>query len=521
MSDGERSGRVYWSEEEYLALARALIGQVAEFANARTEHDLNALGLGMSLFKSTMEQALAPERRRDLRHLRGVRAPLVAAFGALRGERAMTPRKVAVAVSKPPAEPVHWTEREWEQFATKVAALQPELDRTTLAGLSLRALNAAGAAMGRRREFRALGLARKGLLPAFARLAAPARFQRAPAPAEPVLYVKPEAPAAEAEEAAAPEAGPDAAPGAPAADAKPNLWARITWSRDEWLVVAAELHRMFPAQNYPAREQLVGINSQDVAFAQRVLPLARQRRALKLVSMTQMRPQLQQAFRTLAAHLAADAAHAAEAAAAPAPPVAGAAPAPAAEAAPAAFPTYIPSEPGAAPDPYRAAFAPLVALLAGAVGDQVVDRLKPLITQLLAEALGAPAAGALGAGQATLAPASLAASAVAGPAPAPERRAAPRKPSVGVFTNRLDPWRQELPVAFPGIEFTVIDTPKKIDAIARCDKVVAMTRFVGHAGFDKAKRAGGERFVPCDGAMTELKRLIGLLVTSGALAAAA
>jgi hypothetical protein len=251
-----------------------------------------------------------------------------------------------------------------------------------------------------------------------------------------------------------------------------------------------------------------------VAFAQqRVLPLERQRRHLKVVSFTTLRTPLLTAFRDLQALLTADAARAAAPAPEPAPE-----PAPSAAVPEPAQPgdapqpeAFVPQPSDPAPDPYRAAFAPLVNLLADTFASAFANALRPLLAETVTQVLaGRPAQAAPPAAPAAPAPTAPK------PTPEPERHAAPReiKACVGVLVNRTDPYRQELASEFPWLEFRCVDTPKKIDALKNCDKVIAMTRFVGHDAESKAKEVAGDRFARCPGAMSELKRMINLWIAA-------
>lgn len=315
--------RIFWGDEEYLALARGLIEEYpsAHYEQARTEEDLYAAGFGMAELRWVMQRKLPPEMQRDLKHLQYTRPALLSALAVLRGDPVARPfsrRNAGVEIERSaPSQAgkeegragqvhVRWTDAEWDDFARRLALKEPRL-LDNLDYLSIRHLNEVGALMGRPRAFNAVGLAKKGLEPALARLKAAGglRFVRAPSPdAAPASIDRPimDRTVSDAEMQK---------------KADEVLNRKIVWSRSEWLDLARELDRMFPIHKYADRVHnggdLTGLDSQDVAFAQqKVLPFERQRRHLKVVSFSQMRPMLLQAFRDLHAEKASEAARAAE-----------------------------------------------------------------------------------------------------------------------------------------------------------------------------------------------------------------
>lgn len=479
-------GRIYWNDDEYLTLAKALVEHYpsAHYDQAKSEADLFGAGLGTTEVRWVMQRSLPKDRWRRFAHLVGIRKPLLAAFARLRGEAVTMPRKIHVANSRSASAPVVWDDAEWDQFVVELAAIDPHL-RESLDNLTLRAMNEAAAKMPRPRTFNAMRMAKIQIEPALARMRA--QGFRASSGAS-----SPQEQSPELQEKA------------------DKLFSRIFWTRDEWVTVARELHRMYPHQDYQNKDHLAGLNSQDVAFAQRVLPFERQRRHLKVVSFSSLKASLLTAFRDLKALDAADAARAAEQAAAAPPTPIEASAEPAQEAAPAAV------------DPYRAVFEPLVVLLV----DAIAERLVPLVAEAVVERV----MGRLPPSYAPATPVSP------GPDPAPasalaqaaqaliehdreERRPEQRvnKASIGILVNRTDTYRRELAPEFPQIEFKCIDSAKEVDTVRNCTKVVSMTRFVSHEGERKLKNAAGDRFVRCSGAMSELKRMINVWIASGDL----
>jgi hypothetical protein len=405
-------------------------------------------------------------------------------------------------------------------------------------------------------------------------------FQRAPKPAAEVPRVfeinetkavsAPAAPAAEAE--AAPTPAPDPVPAAapraiaappvtlPGASAPPRpARSPVHWTDAEWIAIALELHRMYPLLKLPGNTELHGLTSGDVAFAQRVLAPSRQRPNLKVVAFqTNCKRPLIKAFRAVKEGLAAT-------------PITGAVELDMAQAEPqpekkeeedAAPPAPNPTPPplaatgaNAAPhvNMYEAAFKPLVdafgaqfaALVSDRVSSQVEMRLNAQLASVVAqlaalqEALTkltpAPPASKFGAIFQTekLHADAAAATAAPVPVPAPAREnAAPNErpdyltrhpttprtsaPKIGILGNR-NTYHAELEKAFPGINFTCIDTPKKVDAVRNCEKVIAMTRWCTHSGDAKLKKAVGERYVPLNGGLTDLKRQIAVWIAAGVI----
>ena len=382
---------------------------------------------------------------------------------------------------------ISWSPFEWETFATMLDTRNPSLSLLTspdLAGISIRMLCDVGASVTRPRSFAALGAPRIRLLEAFSRLRT-AKFKRAPAPASPLSAL----------DGAIAGSHPRTLKSLAIVDTADSIAIGISiadWTRDEWLIVVTELHRAFPVANYPQRARdigahLVGIDAEDVAFAQRVLPFARQVRHLRAVSFSTLRTRLVSAFCDLRNRLS-SAAAIAPAMVVEAPAVLMAAPIVA------SLPMPIP----AAISEWDAAVAPLAALLARSM----VDALRPMLAQLLREVLP---------------PVSAPPSTPAVIAKAVPEAIKIRRPSIGVFGNRSAD-KFELDSAFPGIEFHCIVSNKQLNSIKNCDKVVVMTSWVGHAAVSKVKSAVGDRFVSVEGPLGALKRQIMLWISSGAIA---
>jgi hypothetical protein len=436
---------------------------------------------------------------------------------------------------------VFWDDQEWEDFATLLHEDNPTvryLQSPDLATLTTRDLNNAAAQMRRPRHFVALGAPRKKLLEAFARLreqanpgpGADARFHRAPPPAEPPSPLKLDD-----------KGRPIAPPAGQAAkdESAPEPFAALTWDRNEWLAIATEIDRTYPQSNYPENDKLPGLTSNDVAFAQRILPVARQIRHIKVASFSTLRPALQDAFREIKRNRAAceveqavlakaedDARRALSKAASPAQGAAvqGApAPAPAPEPMPlpAPLPLAVAPAPPALPlvepapaarNPWEAAFAPLVDQMIG----MLTARLAPMIAEMIDRALLAPPApdeAPRVAAPVAPAVALRAAPAQPGAAPAAAKAAPERRLRLGLVGGRKGNIVSTLAHDFPTVEFRWIDSKKEADSVKNCDRVILMTRFCSHPLRDQVRKLiTAEQYTPVNGALSDIRRVVtGLL----------
>lgn len=488
---------------------------------------------------------------------------------------------------------ISWDAQEWKLFAFKLHSMAPDLhllNSTDLDGLTTTLMNKAALVMaaGRQRSFAAIAVARTRLLEVYREARAvrdplfypklelpqppkpmlTARqermFKRAPGP---VLDVTPEfvvnahrppppaqvqltaleAPApslhqAELDRVERTSPAPSAAAltlvasspqPAPAESPAGTPRSNIVWTREEWLLLAAELDRMFPLCHYPDSADLHGMTSPEVARAQQVLREDRRRPSLKVVTFKAMlRPHLLSAFRDLKNRLASAAAQEAAPPAA-APRVALAPPAPVVSA-PA---PYTPPAPAvmAPPNPYEIAFKPMMDMFAQQMATQLAAQLQPLQAQIaalqasLARHEAAPASPFGAIFQPDKARPAMAARLVpaaevieAAPAPSGPRMVRPseaprqRMPHIGVIGNR-NAYHADLAQEFPGIRFTCIDNGKLMDSVKNCDRVIGMIKWSNHPQIAKAKKAAGERFVPIDGGLSELKRTISIWIASGIL----
>lgn len=557
---------VRWNDAEYLLLAEGLIGRYPK-RNYAAVSRLEDLDFDVSDLNFVQQRALPRNRQRVMQSLDVARRHIFEAIVALRGNRAPVDAPAPVRVT--------WSDAEWKLFALTLHTLAPDLhflNSTDLDGLTTTLMNKAAQIMpaGRQRLLAALEVPRARLLdiyriaraerdplfyppqvlPQAPKMQLTARqermFKRAPGP---VLDVTPapapdvQAPAVAVPVAPATDPVPAAltllpsVPASAAAAAAPNRpagRANVIWTRDEWLLVAAELHRMFPVCHYPDSPDLRGMTSSEVARAQLVLREDRQRQHLKVVSFKSMlRAPLLSAYLDLKNRLASAAAQDG-----PAPVAVSAPPADAVAALPPPPPyTPPPAVLAAMPvNPYEAAFAPLMGLFA----QQVAAQIAPLHAQIAAlqasvarlSAVPAPADAPAPFGAIfhpdkprpamlpRLVPAAEVAPVAAAPAPRVVQPAAPprqRIPHIGVVGNR-NAYHADLAQEFPGIRFTCIDNAKLMDSVRNCDRVIGMIKWSNHPQIAKAKKAVGERFVPIEGGLSDLKRTISIWIASGVFA---
>jgi hypothetical protein len=515
---------IYWTADEYKAIATEL-----RPTYPRVLEDGYLPGLNITELNLAIRKALPPERQRRMANQAHIRSfgnrlrdalagkPIWNAEQFAQHEQAL---QVAAPAAEPAAEPeapaaplhdfrsgprVFWSSEEWDALIRRLYQKYPQV-QVRFRDLNLSMLNDTAQQMERPRRFFSVRATLKHLEPAIARVKQADTTAAAPAPAP-----APVAPAAPAPREAAPA---PAAPAAPASELADKMFSKITWTREEWLLVAQELHRLFPAHNYPCGQSLVGLDSEDVAFAQqRVLPLERQRRHLKVVSFTTLKAPLERAFADLRATLEGR----------PLPACTLVPPAPPAAAVPAQAPLDLP--PGGL-DPYRAAFAPLVSLLAGEVAKVLGPMLGVMIEQAVAKlpAATAPAVPQIDAKALAPVVAQMLPQLVKASEAPPKnygddkpRIEKPKKLTVGVLVNRPGLYKQELEKAYPMIEVKVADVMvggMAADRIANCDKAIAMVRFIDHSQDGRLRKLTGDRYAACNGSLGELKRMVGIWLRS-------
>lgn len=509
--------KIFWTADEYKLLAKHLLPQ---YPNA-LEGDLP--GLTSTELGRAVQAVLPPERQRRMANQAHVTSFIRRLRDTLAGKPIWTAEQFVERGIVPEGEPekadwrsgprILWSADEWDALVRKLHELEPELEDNP-EKLTLVRLNEASSLMARPRKFFTVASPRKLLDEARERLT----FQQ--------YQEKQNAAVVAPTVAAAPAEQPEPASTAPSAD---KLFSRVDWGRDEWLAIARELHRLFPLANYPKRGNLIGLDSHDVAFAQeRALPFERRRRHIKVASFPTLKAPLERAFADLAIELDKAAAPRMTAAPTPAP-----TPAPQPTPAPAAPPPVPAAVTAAAPadaliDPYRAAFAPIVGLVATEVANQLFPMLTQFINQAVTIALQAQTSTSI----ATETPqeAAAAPAAQAGPvaltcvsSTSPKkygdekpRTEKPKRMVVGVLVNRASQYRAELEREFPQLEIKIGDVSLSNAAanLAHVDKAICMTRFVDHPQQRNLKKLTGDRYVDCNGGMSELKRIINIWLKS-------
>lgn len=325
---------IRWREAEYLLLAQTLIARYPK-RNFGTARSAEALNFDHAEFDIVQRKALPKSRQRIMQSLELARQHIFEAVVKLRGgggsAEDLAPATPAASGARHPRHRIDknprvvWTEPEYKQFALALHSMNPQLhflNSTDLAGLTTSMMSKAAQTMpeGRQRAIPALEAPRKILLDIYRKARAERdplfypppqlpqptkhplpphqerRMKRAPAPVvetEQELTVK-EFTAAHKPAAVAPvPALPDGAP-------KSREKTIITWTREEWLLLATEMQRLRPGCYLADTGEMVGINSPLVARAQLVLPLARQRHKVANMTFSQnFGPKLLSAFRDL------------------------------------------------------------------------------------------------------------------------------------------------------------------------------------------------------------------------------
>lgn len=370
---------------------------------------------------------------------------------------------------------VFWTPDEWKLMALALHTLCPELDlinASDMRGVTLQRLNQAASVLpaGRQRHFKWLGHA----LERVQKIYAEARAGR-----DPMYYGRRDEAQLQVETAAADvppkpiavESAPAAKKPAPVlvdtistAPHKPVAETRIFWTPAEWIEIASEIDRLNPHAKYPERGTCGALTTSDIMQAQRVLP-AERRRHLRTQPMDKLRQPLLTAFREvrkLKTELAAVRQQE-------------------------ALQVYEERRLTPPPNPYEVAFKPLVDLIAREVTAQLLPALLQMIT----------------AGQAAVVPQQAAANQPVRPGPREVRM------RVGVVNNRLT-FADELRREFPQIDFTFadIDRTNSIDSVTNCDRVIVLTKFISHQATTRVKKAVGDRYVPLNGSITDMKRVL-------------
>lgn len=383
---------------------------------------------------------------------------------------------------------VHWNEEEWRKFAYNLHSTYPHCDflhSQDMAGLTVAMLQNAvkGMPPDRVRQFYTTTNVKPKLSDAFAR----ALKDHDP------LFVPWKA---------ADTTNVVALPAATVAEAQRRQHRRqegpqqkIRWDKNEWQLLAAELQRMYPARNFYEADVLAKLTFRDLRQAQQILPLDRQRHTLATMSTQVMQRSLGKAFNSMPPIPAAPE-QVGTPMALPVPVVA------------AATATALPVA-ADSPNPWEAAFKPLVTLLATEMMAQVEQRLRSgelahlLVQSLqaLAPGLAAPASGAPSATTTPATQAQLASLAT------PKTEQKVRKFRIGIYGAR-DRDEALLQEAYPFFDILCVKAHQQIDRLRGCDRVYMMTSFVNHSGADKLKTLMKGDVTYCNGGLSDMKRLL-------------
>jgi hypothetical protein len=451
--------KIHWTEQEFNALAQALRQQFPDRAAAQAATPQQFVFTTHEVVVA-MHATFPRERQRALTQgmVKKLAAKLIQAGGGV-------PPMPRQRQNPPPYAVVRWTPEEWRLYALSLMTLFPQLDllnSSDLSRLRLSHLNKACGTMAqdRQRTFHALGapITRLRALYAEARRSSDPLFTSAPRPEE-----------------AASSASPARLHPVITKTAAQPATCKIFWTKTEWVKVAAELHRQYPHAKYPERNNLGALNSADVYGAQIVLPDERRRKNLKQVAMSMLRGPLIEAFKTVRAQMVEESQQKMAVAQQAHSELLARAAAIAAE-----------------PNPWETAFKPFVDLLVREIGAQLL----PALLEGLAKA--APPR----------------------PTPPAHLSLAPATPvrkvmRVGIVGNRST-YADDLERRFQSVEFECIESSKKIDSVRNCDKVIVLIKFVSHELAKHARRAAGERYVPINGSVTDMYRVIGGWLTDSA-----
>jgi hypothetical protein len=450
--------KIHWTEQEFNALAQALRQQFPDRAAAQAATPQQFVFTTHEVVV-VMHANFPRERQRALTQgmVKKLTAKLIEAGGGVPPQ----PRQRL----KPPFAVVRWTPEEWRLYALSLLTLYPQLDLLNspdLARLRLNHLNKACAIMDkdRQRTFHALGapIARLQVIYAEAKRSGDPLFMGGRLP-----------------EVVASPAAPARLHPVDRKSATTPANCKIFWTKTEWVNVAAELHRQYPHAKYPERNNLGALNPADVYGAQIVLPDERRRKNLKQVSMSILRGPLIEAFKTVRAIQAEESQQKMA--------VAQQAHNELLERA---------ATIAAQPNPWETAVRPLVDLLVREISAQLLPALLEGLAKTAPPRPTPPAHLSLA-------------------STAPVRKVM----RVGIVGNRST-YADDLERRFPSIEFECIESSKKIDSVRNCDKVIVLIKFVSHELAKHARRAAGERYVPINGSVTDMYRVIGGWLTDSA-----
>lgn len=594
-----KATKIRWSSSEYLLLAQALL-QCHPLRRYDAVASYQALTFDIVEFNVVQRMALPETRQRIVLALLPVRLKLFEALVDLRPQAGLAGKSKRTMVK----EPVKWSVLEWKQFAVQLHNENLDLHflhSPRLDGLTTGLMNRACKLMKaeRQRIFPALESPRAHLLAIYAdaratrdllffpkfelpKFIAPepqpvhltpkqirmmASARRAPPPVpETVRAFEINAHRPAVIEAAVVETTPTvnlatrlmasagsviehALRATPEVEARAQFVGVIRWTPQEWLLLATELNCIYPQLQLTGGVTLRILSSGDVALAQRVLPLERQRPNLRVVSFgTNFLPKLTIAFEQLKRQIAAESAPSS-----PFTPPKETSDVAATCAVPDRLATATAADhlvgalasktPVASINPYESAFKPLIDLfglqLSAQLGAQVAAQIAPLTAQIAAlsaqvtqlkSSIGSATFGSIFQADKLRAITTTTSALIerASVEEAPDTIAplyvtrtareedAVREPHIGILGNR-NKYKNDLEREFPGIRFTCIDSQKQIGSIQNCDKAIGMIRWCDHTAIHALKKAAGERFVAQEGAISELKRTLSIWIASGVI----
>lgn len=483
-----------WTAEDRTKMARRVLQMFPE-RQFQTAKKPAALDISAVEFRAAMRKALPAERHHPINHLPSIRECL---FDGLR-ELAKRDPDFFIAPTPTPARSARSTSPtysgdDYVAIARKLVELYPDnnfMARESMAALRIAQANAALVAAipaERAVRFKSLTLERPRLTAAFDVL----REQKEQAEAA----ARQEAQQREQERRA--EA---------AAEAERKTQRRVFW-RDERVLVARQLHQDNPDARWPWSTTLDGLKPQDVMHAQRSLPEDRRR---DVNTMSMVRNLLLEGFKVVRAELEAEEAARVKAEAQAAAEAAmREAQRKAAEAMEAAANLPPP------PNEWENAFKPMVQLVAREFAQAFAAVSAPMIQQAFAAALTA-----------ALPQASAVQVAKGEDKPAPAERTVDqlvsyvRPPKVAIV-GALPQQGEMIKNSYPQLAVKVVDknlTSSALrDAVAGCDKVLAMIDFISHPMYHAVRKAAGDRFVYVNGGVSAVRHQLDVWLHNGALA---
>jgi hypothetical protein len=463
--------RIFWNAAEWEAIATKL----AEWRPDRmfaTDLKLQPLEV-----QKAMRAVIAFDRQRGPSRLKASKvAPhLKDAYKRLRQrtrEMMNSPSQSTIQIGTRNASGyIIWSESEWEAVASEMNRLYPGLFAGRLEGMRTFHIREAQRILpeDRHKAPAALEIPRRGLLKAWDRMA-----ERGTPPTQQAVL---------SSEQVTPEADkqPDAEPKEKSPEEMSGT--KIRWELQEWVALAAEMHRLNPHRKFMESKTLAGLDMEDIRTAMRVLPIARRR---PIPNASTFRKGLLEAFQVLKAKQAEEKlAQVMENPSILTPPVAA---------------EKLPDV-----NRFEAAVAPMIKLFAEEFGKAFVPMIGKMLQDLLENA-------ALHQQE---------------PAAAEQQQAAvakvikaivPKLPRIGVV-GPLPIQQQELKDEFKNVDFVFADSNQAglKETLQNCDRVIGMVGKISHSTDGAVSKALGNNYSRVNGGVTSIKNQIKAWMATGVI----